>query len=116
MRLRVAQRLQQVLHRRPLAVALQRVQPDLVEQVALRMAAANLHQPGQGHAQLLHGSSPVALRMRQQAVCCRQADLLPHGAFVRLGAGGGVRGDVVKQRACCLCAPGAGQAVEVLQV
>ena len=58
--LRVAQRLQQVLHGGPLAVALQRVQPDLVEQIALRMAAANLHQPGQGHAQLLYRCRPVA--------------------------------------------------------
>ena len=114
--MRVAQRLQQVLHGGPLAVALQRVQPDLVEQVALRMAAANLHQPGQGHAQFLYRCRPVALRMGQQAVGGGHTYLLPHSAFVRLGAGGGVRGDVVKQRACCLCAACAGQAVEVLQV
>ncbi|MNT25416.1 hypothetical protein D3C71_1399100 [compost metagenome] len=54
--------------------------------------------------------------MRQQAVRCGYAHLLPHSALMGFGAGGGMGFDVVQQCACCLGTTCAGQAVEVLQV
>jgi hypothetical protein len=62
------------------AGAHQRVEVQLFEQVALRMAAADLQQARQGLAQALDGRRVVAARMGQQPARGRHAHALPRGA------------------------------------
>ena len=114
MRLRIGARLQQVLHGGQPAAAAQRIQVHLLEQIALRMAAADAGQAGQGQRQLVGGIGPLAAGMGAQATGGRHSDLLPGGA----GRSGRHRrkGLDVGQQLVGLRQAGTCQAVQVLQV
>ena len=87
----------------------------LCEQVALRMAAADFHQPRQGLAQLIDGTRVVASGMRQQPAAGRQADALARHPRIGPVQAGRMRLDVAHQ-GVGLRPAGARQAVEILHV
>jgi hypothetical protein len=112
----IAPGLHQVLQGRPLAAVPQGAPVQLVEQVALGVAAADLDQACNQGPQLMGGLAVLALGMGQQALRGGQADILPGRAQPGLDLRIGMALHADQQLLRGLPLPGACQAVEVLQV
>ena len=80
------------------------------------MAAANLHQLGQGLAQACGGVAPSPLYKCLNAARGGRAHALPYRTFLRLGAAGGMGFDVGQQSRSGGVFTRAAQAQQVLQV